>query len=636
MRVKILLFCLLLIGLNLKAQIGFPVSSIPKNLLNRAGAVVRLHETEIKVNGLSDVSFREKRVVTILNGSAQEHAEMVFFYDKVSQIKSIKGVIYNEFGLPISKISEKNFQDRSAVDNSTIYADDRVKFFSPAMKSFPYTLEYEVEYKRKQTLFFPSWIPVGDYEIAVEKSSLKVICPLDFKLRHKEYSFKGVVKESMEEKNRVMLWSLDNFAAIRDEPYSPHYEHYLPVVKLAAEKFEYNNIQGSFSNWNEYGKWMSESLLKNRDKVSEETRTTITELTKNASSPKEKARLVYEYMQNKTRYISVQVGIGGYRPFPAAEVDQLGYGDCKGLVNYTKALLNVAGVESYYCVVYAGSFKQSFDPDFTSLNQGNHIILCLPLKNDTTWLECTSKYQPFGFLGDFTDDRLVLACTPEGGKLMRTPKLNKAENTQIRVAEFNILDNGAVKGKITTRFAGSQYDNHDQLFNEPLGEQLKKITDLYPQLSFQANALDYIKPKGGKPETVEVLSFSSSNYCTLNDQKLHLPLNKINLISRVPKEIRNRQTEVYINRGYYDEDITTFNLPSGYNALGPSQNNVVEKIFGKYTSEVSYLGNKIVYKRTMQMNDGYYKPEQYQDLVDFYQEIADLDGASIALPKLKN
>jgi len=633
MRISLLFTSLLFYSYAMVAQLNYAVSAIPKQLLVKAGAIVRLDETDIRINGLSDVSRTEKYAITILNESAADEAEMAFYYDKTEHIKSVKAIIYNEFGFPVSKIAEKDFVDRSRINDFSLYEDNRVKYFNPAIKSYPYTLEYEIEYKTRQTLLLPRWTPVRSESVAVEKSHLKVTYPADFELRHQETNFPGAVVAGTENSAKTLQWELNNFAAIRAEPYSPPYEKVIPMVKLAPLNFAYNNLKGSFSNWLEYGKWMSESLLKGRDLVSDQTRQAVIELTANASSEKEKAKLVYQFVQNKTRYISVQIGIGGYRPFPASDVDQFGYGDCKGLVNYTRSLLKIAGVESYYCVVNAGSVKRDMDSNFASLNQGNHIILCLPFKNDTTWLECTDKFAPFGFLGDFTDDRIVLACTPDGGKLLRTPKMTTQENAQIRVSEFNVDASGAATGKIITKFSGSQYDNHDLLFNEPKDEQLKKVAELYPQLSFQASALDYTKIKEGKPLTIETLSFSSSNYGTINDQKLHVPLNKINLFQSAPKEVRNRQNAVYINRSFYDEDLTTFNLPEGYKALASTEKKLIEKPFGKYTVEVNYSGNKIVYKRTMQMNEGTYKPEIYEELVDFYQQIMEFDNSTIALSK---
>ena len=121
---------------------------------------------------------------------------------------------------------------------------------------------------------------------------------------------------------------------------------------------------------------MDDKLLSGTQELPEEVKTEITELTKDASSPIEKAKIVYNYMQNKTRYISIQVGIGGWKPMLAEDVDRLGYGDCKGLSNYTKALLDYVGVTSYYTVVYGGSDIRDIDSDFSSL-QGNHAILSI-------------------------------------------------------------------------------------------------------------------------------------------------------------------------------------------------------------------------------------------------------------------
>mgnify|MGYP001126063175 FL=1 len=97
------------------------------------------------------------------------------------------------------------------------------------------------------------------------------------------------------------------------------------------------------------------------------------------------------------RYISVQIGIGGWKPISAEEVDENKYGDCKGLTNYTKALLRTVGIESNYCVVSAGSEIKDISEDFPSM-QGNHVILNIPQEGKSDlWLECTSQDTPFNF-----------------------------------------------------------------------------------------------------------------------------------------------------------------------------------------------------------------------------------------------
>ena len=93
-------------------------------------------------------------------------------------------------------------------------------------------------------------------------------------------------------------------------------------------------------------------------------------------------------------------------------------------------------------------------------------ILCLPFKNDTTWVDCTSQTIPFGYLGDFTDNRTVLALTPQGGKLMHTPKYTAAVNLQSRKAEFVISAEGGLSGSMTTNYKGVNYEDCDEILKE--------------------------------------------------------------------------------------------------------------------------------------------------------------------------
>ncbi|WP_242689148.1 DUF3857 domain-containing protein [Pedobacter sp. SYSU D00535] len=294
MRYLILFTACFLNVLSASAQLTYPVAAIPKPLLSRAGAVVRNAETVIEVKDLDEVIYKRKFAITILNESAKEHANVVFEYDKTSSIKSVKGAIYNEIGLPIGKFSEKNMQDRSAVNDFSLYEDNRMKYFIPVISAYPFTIEYEVEYRNKQSLSFPTWQASTAHGVATEHSSMTFICPSWFNLRYKEFNYPGRVEETSTSAGKTYKWAAKNLPALREEPYSPHPRKVFTSVSLAPEKFAYRGTKGSFTNWTEYGKWMYENLLKGRDELPETTKSVILDLVKDIKDPKEKARKIYE------------------------------------------------------------------------------------------------------------------------------------------------------------------------------------------------------------------------------------------------------------------------------------------------------------------------------------------------------
>ncbi|MGZ3927869.1 MAG: DUF3857 domain-containing protein, partial [Mucilaginibacter sp.] len=326
---------------------------------------------------------------------------------------------------------------------------------------------------------------------------------------------------------------------------------------------------------------------------------------------------------------------GGFRPFAAADVDKDGYGDCKALVNYTKALLKVAGIDSYYCVVYGDrQEKLSMIDDFASI-QGNHIILCLPFKNDTTWLECTSQQIPFGFLSDFTDDRTVLACTAEGGKLMHTPKYTTEENLEKRKANFVINEAGELAGNMETVFKGTNYDDRYPLIEEAPVERIKSIKRYYPINNLEIQKLEFKQDKSIKPVTIETVKLSAREYGAINDSKFYFSLNSVDRTSPL-LQIRSRQNPVYINRGYTEEDEITYTLPKGYRLDSEPLKESINKPFGNFTATMTIEGDHLIYKRKFQLKDGTYNKETYQEMVDFYQSVADADNYNVILAKTAN
>ena len=91
-------------------------------------------------------------------------------------------------------------------------------------------------------------------------------------------------------------------------------------------------------------------------------------------------------------------------------------------------MLHAVHLEGQSVYINGGKDKQVQYPDFPNA-YFNHAIACVPMKNDTVWLECTSQTNPCGYLGKFTDNRPALLAAPDGGHLVRTPVYDEKTNT---------------------------------------------------------------------------------------------------------------------------------------------------------------------------------------------------------------
>lgn len=602
----------------------YAVDLIPRELKSRANAIIRDEQVVLDMKNEANISQTITKAITILNSSGDRYAQLLLFYDKSKSIKDLKGHIYDEFGTPISKFSIKDFRDYSATDQVSMFDDIRVKHFSPNVNTYPYTIVYTYELKHNQNLFIPYWRPNNASDIAVEKSTYTFTCKPDLTLRIKEQNIQNPPKVEKFDKFKTYTWSVSTINAKKEEPYSPIEDRDAITVKIVPETFQYFKKKGTVNDWASLGKWFYEDLLKDKQDLPQATKDKVKLLTANASTPKEKAKILYEYMQNKTRYISIQIGIGGLEPFPASYVDRLGYGDCKALVNYMQALLSAADIKSLYCIVEAGNRKVSLDESFANAVDGNHIILCIPFEKDSIWLECTSNKHPFGYLGDFTDDRLVLACGPDGGEILKTPATTTEVNTQIRKAVVHVNKAGNVNGTVQTLFAGSQFDNHYPNMFRSANDQMKELKSYYDVDNITFNTVDYKITNPLLPELSEDLAIDIKSYVVKNGDKLILQPNIFNITRAIP-ESKNRNNEVYINRGYTDIDEIEYTFDSAF--VGPII--PLEKIFdcpmGKYELRIFQDGKKLKIKRYIHIVQGNYAADSYQKFYNFMKEISVAD-----------
>lgn len=608
----------------------YAISRIPLKLLKNANAVIRLEEEHVVLKNLERMVTEHHFVITVLNEKGEKFADVSESYDAFNTIESIEGTLYDANGKKIKSSKKGDIQDVSISSDMNLAMDGRLKVHSFYYKYYPYTVEYTIKKAKKETMFFPQWKPVPDELISVEKSIISISVPADYKLRYKAFNYNSepVIKEV--DKSKEYTWAVSGFEAIVKEYASPAWNTITPVVLMAPSEFIIEDYQGSMTDWKSLGLFQA-SLNKGRDVLPESVRQKVHDIIKDAGTTKEKVDRLYKYMQQNTRYVSIQLGVGGWRPFEASYVAAKAYGDCKALSNFMYSLLKEAGVQSYYTLVRAGRNAEDIVVDFPS-RQFNHVIVCVPDGKDTIWLECTSQTMTAGYMGDFTSNRHALAITEEGGKLLQTPIYGIKDNEQIRNIKAVLNENGTLDINASTRYTGLQQDDIHGMIHQLSKDRIKEV--LHEQLDFATydiNKFDYREEKTDMPAIDESLDITVSNYATITGKRLFIVPNVMTRTARKLNPDSTRKYDIRLGFEYKDVDTVEIELPKGFEPEALPADVAIDSKFGKYNSSVKLKDNKIYYYRTIAHNSGSFPASDYGELVKFYDAIYKADRSRVVL-----
>lgn len=627
----LLLIMVSLLSGKVKDSVRYPVAAIDSSLKKDAWAVCREYHQEFELINYGKAIERVHMVVTVLDRNGDDFGELVLPYDKSTKISSLSGRSYNSLGIPDDKLKNKAIQDLNYTSAGAIYDDLRMKTASFSGDTYPYTVEYEYTIEYDGLMDYPEWQPLHGYRISVEKSSFQISCPDTMKFRYREFHLPtGCRTEKHENGKHSIEWKLDSLKAWRAEPLSPELYLETPHVITAPTRFIYDGYAGSMNSWKDYGQWVS-MLNEGRDQLSQQRQNEIRELVKEIKDTTQIVRKLYEFMQNRTRYVGIQLGIGGFQPFPAETVDRLGYGDCKALSNYMKALLNAVGISSVYTVAGAASNQGITMTDFPTNHQTNHIILCVPLQSDTLWMECTSQTTPFGYMSPFTAGRKALNITSGRGKIVNTPLLTASQSSQNRNAEIQVYPDGSIEGTVKTKYNGYQYDNISQNLTESKKEQEKALYDKLSITGLVISGFNYENTKDKIPCAAETVNLSTPMFATKTGSRLFIPLNIFNQVKTTPSRVDNRRMPVYRAYAFVDKDSVILHLPKGFKPESTPKGKTFATEFGEYSSKITVREDLLVYFRELKMNRGTWPKERYSALVDFYTSIVSADKIKLVL-----
>ncbi|KWA03680.1 DUF3857 domain-containing transglutaminase family protein [Burkholderia territorii] len=197
-------------------------------------------------------------------------------------------------------------------------------------------------------------------------------------------------------------------------------------------------------------------------------------LTAGAADPRDKARILYDWVQANVRYVALFLGETAAAPHRVTDILRNRYGDCKDHVALFGALLAAVGIRSEPVLINLGSVYTL--PSVPGYGGGaiNHAITWLP--DLGLYADTTTAGIAFGYLPPIVMDRPALLV--DTGVLSRTPATQPKHRTarvaidaaQPGAAQFHALveDDGWTAELERTLFRRAAPERIRQLANERL------------------------------------------------------------------------------------------------------------------------------------------------------------------------
>lgn len=602
---------------------------VPPGLLAGADAVVLEDNRHFVYQDAGRGRLTVSTRILILNRDGREYGTQAIHYNSFVSVRRVSAVLKDVDGREIRRLRSRDIRDFSATDDGTLIDDARVKVAELAHDQYPHMVEFEYELQFSGMLGLPAWTPVRR-RASVLSARYQVDVPAGMPIRYAARNLEAEPLVTAGATTTRYEWSVSNQTAPKAEPDGPYWVEVVPIMVVSAESFRISGTTGRLDSWSSLGRWMHD-LWHGRDRLPESEAAAVRALVADAPDDREKVRRVYAYLQGQTRYVSIQLGIGGWQTEDVTRTVRTKYGDCKALVNYMMAMLKAVGIPSYPALVNLGDGVDVI-PDIPN-NRFNHVILFVPLAGDSLFIECTSKEFPLGYLGRSTLGKHALIVRPEGGNLIRLPDHAAERNLQRRTGEIRFDPSGLGVGAFRTRHTGAQQEALRYLkANLPSRELEKAVRDRIAVGRFDLLSYELTVSESDPTVLFDVV-LRLPGYASRAGSRLMFQPNVLEPKRSTLPDNPARSQPIRLPYAYADTDSLVFHLPEGFQVEAFPEPVDIETDFGRYRATIRVHETHLVYLRELVYWTDRLPADRYADYSRFVNRVAVADQARVVLQR---
>ncbi len=163
---------------------------------------------------------------------------------------------------------------------------------------------------------------------------------------------------------------------------------------------------------------------------------------------------LHAFVVTQTRYVALEFGIHGYKPYAVDQVLERRFGDCKDKASLTHALLEAVGIDSRLVLLRMSNLGVMPEAP-ASLAIFNHAILRVPSLD--LWLDGTSDLSGTGDIPGADRGATVLVINPDGPPSFGTlPQARPEENRSETTMTFTLAADGSARVEASYLQAGAR------------------------------------------------------------------------------------------------------------------------------------------------------------------------------------
>jgi len=293
----------------------------------------------------------------------------------------------------------------------------------------------------------------------------------------------------------------------------------------------------------------------------------VAELTRYASTDREKAAKIYEWVQNNMHYVAFENGLEGFIPRPADTVYKRKYGDCKDMASILQAMCRKAGLKAYFVLIGSNNIPYSHS-DVPLTRMYDHMICAVNINDEWIFLDGTDRYLPFGANRvDLQGKEALIAIDKNTYKIVKIPVADAERNVSTDRIVMNIAYND-INGTVTQHYTG--YDAWDLQHSLAMINK-KDDKDKFARQLTGRGAYSYLSPRyninateGGDMDMNVNADYTVPGYAQKAGKQYYINMNLKNTFGNSRINDTGRTVPYYFENKGLKKETVVLNIPDGY------------------------------------------------------------------------